>query len=70
MVFLHVLPGAVLVTPDGQRPNQSQRQRLTMALEQCGIKQWELFMVNNTSCDDPPLGVPGGANVHITSLWG
>lgn len=62
--------GAVLVTPDGQWPSQSQHQRLTMALDQCGIKDWELFMVNNMSCEDPPLGLPGDASEQVTSLWG
>lgn len=58
------------MTPDGQWPSQSQHQRLTMALDQCGIKDWELFMVNNTSCEGPPLGLPGDASEQVTSLWG
>eukprot|EP00250_Pteridium_aquilinum_P012828 c20969_g1_i2 orf=326-1624(-) len=62
--------GAVLVTPDGQWPSKSEHNRLIMALEQCGIKDWELYTVNNTSCEHPPLGLPEDACAQVTSLWG
>ncbi|PKI39039.1 hypothetical protein CRG98_040566 [Punica granatum] len=56
--------GAVLVSPDGQYPDEKQRERLASAMEKCGIKEWELFNVDNCSCVDPPLGIPEGSRLH------
>ncbi|KAL6225329.1 hypothetical protein ACLB2K_004179 [Fragaria x ananassa] len=56
--------GAVLVSPDGAYPNDVNRSRLVSALENCGIKEWELFTVNNSSCENPPLGIPEGSRLH------
>ncbi|KAF6146359.1 hypothetical protein GIB67_020453 [Kingdonia uniflora] len=56
--------GAVLVSPDGAYPNEIWKERLISALEKCGIKEWELFMVDNCSCEDPPLGIPDGSSLH------
>ncbi|KAK2655986.1 hypothetical protein Ddye_009038 [Dipteronia dyeriana] len=56
--------GAVLVSPNGAYPNETERGRLVFALEKCGIKEWELFTVDNCSCQDPPLGIPEGSNLH------
>lgn len=56
--------GAVLVSPSGSYPDKSQSQRLTSALDRCGIKEWELFNVDNCSCLNPPLGVPEGSRLH------
>ncbi|KAI5054889.1 hypothetical protein GOP47_0030034 [Adiantum capillus-veneris] len=61
--------GAVLVTPDGKWPAKSEENRLRMALEECGIKDWELYSVNNASCEGPPLGLPEDAPEQVTSLW-
>lgn len=54
--------GAVLVTPDGLFPKGTCR--LEVALERCEIKEWELFAVDNYSCQDPPLGIPEGSSLH------
>ncbi|KAM1659466.1 hypothetical protein FF1_002573 [Malus domestica] len=56
--------GAVLVSPDGAYPNDMHRTRLISALEKCGIKEWELYTVNNASCLGPPLGIPEGSSLH------
>ena len=56
--------GAVLVSPDGAYPNEKESRRLLSALEECGIKEWEMFTVNNSSCRDPPLGIPDGSSLH------
>lgn len=56
--------GAVLVSPDGAFPKETERRRLVAALEKCGIKEWELFTVDNCSCRDPPLGIPAGSSLH------
>lgn len=56
--------GAVLVSPDGQYPDENQRGRLASAMDKCGIKGWELFNVDNCSCVDPPLGIPEGSRLH------
>ncbi|KFK32859.1 hypothetical protein AALP_AA6G296200 [Arabis alpina] len=56
--------GAVLVTPDGSYPVEKERERLQCALEKCGIKEWELFAVDNCSCENPPLGIPQGSRLH------
>lgn len=56
--------GAVLVSPDGAYPDQAEGSRLVSALDRCGIKEWELFNVNNCACIDPPLGLPEGFSLH------
>ncbi|PON58695.1 violaxanthin de-epoxidase-like protein [Parasponia andersonii] len=56
--------GAVLVSPDGAYPSEVERRRLVSALEKCGIKEWELYNVDNCSCVDPPLGIPEGSSLH------
>lgn len=56
--------GAVLVSPDGAYPDDKESNRLLSALEECGIKEWEMFTVNNSSCRDPPLGIPDGSSLH------
>ncbi|KAF3440481.1 hypothetical protein FNV43_RR18765 [Rhamnella rubrinervis] len=56
--------GAVLVSPDGAYPNEVQKTRLVSALDSCGIKEWELYEVDNGSCLDPPLGIPEGSSLH------
>ncbi|KAL8047273.1 hypothetical protein ABFX02_08G229800 [Erythranthe guttata] len=56
--------GAVLVSRDGLYPDESQRDRLIAALDKCGIKEWELFDVDNCSCLNPPLGLPEGSSLH------
>ncbi|VFQ96057.1 unnamed protein product [Cuscuta campestris] len=58
--------GAVLVSPDGVYPNVEQHQRLISALDKCCIKEWELFMVENCSCQDPPLWLPEGYSLHCS----
>lgn len=56
--------GAVLVSPDGVYPDETHRQRLFSALDRCDIKEWELFNVDNLSCQNPPLGLPEGSRLH------
>ncbi|KAH7861168.1 hypothetical protein Vadar_022506 [Vaccinium darrowii] len=56
--------GAVLVSPDGEYPNERESMKLVSALDRCGIKEWELFNVDNCSCKDPPLGLPEGSSLH------
>ncbi|KAL9275657.1 Violaxanthin de-epoxidase, chloroplastic-like protein [Drosera capensis] len=56
--------GAVLVSPDGKYPREVERPRLASALEKCGIKVWELFEVDNCSCQGAPLGLPEGSSFH------
>ncbi|KAA0045901.1 violaxanthin de-epoxidase [Cucumis melo var. makuwa] len=57
--------GAVLVSRDGKYPeNDDQKERIVAALEKCGIKEWELFVVDHSSCLDPPLGIPDGSTLH------
>ncbi|KAG5611826.1 hypothetical protein H5410_023107 [Solanum commersonii] len=56
--------GAVLVSPDGQYPAEKEKQRLISALDRCGIKEWELFNVDNCSCENAPLGIPDGSSLH------
>jgi hypothetical protein len=55
--------GAVLVTPDGSYPDV-ENARLASSLEKCGIKNWELYMVDNCSCIGAPLGTPEGSKLH------
>lgn len=50
--------GAVLVSPDGDWPVADQQPRLEAALERCGICEWELYRVDNGSCEGAPLGLP------------
>lgn len=56
--------GAVLVSQDGMYPNKSHSERLASALDRCSIKEWELFTVDNCSCQNPPLGLPEGSSLH------
>ncbi|XP_010531419.1 PREDICTED: violaxanthin de-epoxidase, chloroplastic [Tarenaya hassleriana] len=56
--------GAVLVTPDGSYPRENEKERLHSALDKCGIKEWELFVVDNRCCENPPLGIPEGSRLH------
>ncbi|KAG8497268.1 hypothetical protein CXB51_008551 [Gossypium anomalum] len=42
--------GAVLVSPDGTYPKHTQSNRLSSTLEKCGIKEWELYTVDNCAC--------------------
>lgn len=55
--------GAVLVSPDGSYPNEDP-QRLSSAFDRCGIKEWELFTVDNSQCQNAPLGLPEGSSLH------
>ena len=34
------------------------QERIARALDSADIKMWELFRVDNCSCEDPPLGIP------------
>ncbi|XP_050204889.1 uncharacterized protein LOC126654930 [Mercurialis annua] len=56
--------GAVLVSPDGAYPEEKEMNRLGLALEKCGIKEWELYTVDNCSCQGAPLGIPEGSSLH------
>ncbi|XP_047316585.1 violaxanthin de-epoxidase, chloroplastic-like [Impatiens glandulifera] len=56
--------GAVLVSPNGDYPNERQWPKVVSALERCCIKEWELYSVDNCSCQDPPLGLPQGYSLH------
>ncbi|XP_073107096.1 uncharacterized protein [Elaeis guineensis] len=56
--------GAVLVSPDGVYPPEMGGRRLVAALNKCGIKDWELYTVDNCSCNNPPLGLPEGSSLH------
>jgi len=56
--------GAVLVSPDGMYPPDMEGERLDSALDKCGIKIWELYNVNNSSCTNAPLGIPEGSTLH------
>ncbi|GJT79933.1 violaxanthin de-epoxidase, chloroplastic [Tanacetum coccineum] len=53
--------GAVLVSPNGEYQNETEKERLVSALDRCCIKEWELFDVDNCQCNDPPLGLPEGS---------
>ncbi|KAF9609373.1 hypothetical protein IFM89_015670 [Coptis chinensis] len=57
--------GAVLVSPNGEYPDEIEKEKLISTLEKCGIKEWELYIVDNCSCQDPPLGIPEGSRLHI-----
>ncbi|KAK6922908.1 VDE lipocalin domain [Dillenia turbinata] len=56
--------GAVLVSPNGDYPNEKTKPRLVSAFENCGIREWELFIVDNSMCRNPPMGVPEGSSLH------
>nr|XP_043630755.1 violaxanthin de-epoxidase, chloroplastic [Erigeron canadensis] len=56
--------GAVLVSSNGEYPSEKEKDRLILALDRCRIKEWELFDVDNCSCNDPPLGLPEGSRLH------
>ncbi|GKD41111.1 violaxanthin de-epoxidase, chloroplastic [Tanacetum coccineum] len=58
--------GAVLVSPNGEYPNETEKERLVSALDRCCIKEWELFDVDNCQCNDPPLGLPEGSRFTTT----
>ncbi|KAF9618572.1 hypothetical protein IFM89_002267 [Coptis chinensis] len=57
--------GVVLVSPNGEYPDEIEKEKLISTLEKCGIKEWELYIVDNCSCQDPPLGIPEGSTLHI-----
>lgn len=56
--------GAVLVSPDGMYPPETERHKLNSALDKCSIKDWELYKVDNCSCKGAPLGIPEGSSLH------
>nr|AVT56388.1 VDE1 [Tagetes erecta] len=56
--------GAVLVSRNGEYPTNIDKNRLYLALDRCCIKEWELFDVDNCSCEDAPLGLPEGSRLH------
>ncbi|GKF13493.1 violaxanthin de-epoxidase, chloroplastic [Tanacetum coccineum] len=58
--------GAVLVSPNGEYPNETEKERLVSALDRCCIKEWELFDVDNCQCNDPPLGLREGSHFTTT----
>ncbi|KAJ7297031.1 hypothetical protein O6H91_15G056100 [Diphasiastrum complanatum] len=60
--------GAVLVSPDGLWPAESEQKRLNIALQNCGIKTWEMYSVDNCSCDNAPLGIPEGSRLQLSVL--
>lgn len=66
--------GAVLVSPNGEYPDERERGKLVSALDRCHIKEWELFNVDNCSCNNPPLGLPEGSslqkNIKVEDLKG
>ena len=55
--------GAVLVSPDGAFPDEEGK-RLASSLDKCGIKEWELYIVDNCSCQGAPFGIPEGSSFH------
>ncbi|CAA0839191.1 violaxanthin de-epoxidase-related [Striga hermonthica] len=57
--------GAVLVSPDGLYPDERHKRRLALALGSCGVEEWELFDVDNCTCEGPPLGLPEGSSLHF-----
>ncbi|CAD7701109.1 unnamed protein product [Ostreobium quekettii] len=52
--------GAVLVSSHGQWPPEEQKPRLHAALDKAGIKEWELFKVDNSCelCQNAPIDIP------------
>ncbi|GER35127.1 violaxanthin de-epoxidase-related [Striga asiatica] len=57
--------GAVLVSFDGLYPDERHKERVVLALGACGVEEWELFDVDNCSCEGPPLGLPKGSSLHF-----
>ncbi|GFR46611.1 hypothetical protein Agub_g8215 [Astrephomene gubernaculifera] len=51
--------GAVLGTPDGRMPGPQHTERLHAALRRAGIEPWELSYVDNSGCEEAPLGITG-----------
>ncbi|KAG2484866.1 hypothetical protein HYH03_016352 [Edaphochlamys debaryana] len=51
--------GAVLGTPDGAMPAAQHTPRLHAALRRSGIEPWELSYVDNSGCEEAPLGITG-----------
>ncbi|KAF9618935.1 hypothetical protein IFM89_002930 [Coptis chinensis] len=41
--------GAVLVRPNGEYPDEIEKEKLISTLEKCGIKEWEPYIVDNRS---------------------
>ena len=66
--MLHWFAGAVLVTPDGGWPADDQQPQLKDALQQCGIKMWELYRVDNSGGAAAPLTVPEGPMKTVESV--
>ncbi|KAM2700738.1 hypothetical protein EV2_002635 [Malus domestica] len=60
----NVIQALCLSVRMGQYPNGVHRTRLISALENCGIKEWEPYTLNNASCLGPPLGIPEGSSLH------
>lgn len=50
--------GALLVSRDGSWPDEGEMDRVEKAFDDCGIKLWELFEVDNTNDEGAPLGLP------------
>ncbi|CAI6007676.1 unnamed protein product [Closterium sp. NIES-65] len=58
--------GAVLVSKDGEWPGPEHAVRLKAALDRCGIKEWELYRVDNSCCENAPLGLPDDAPAPVS----
>ncbi|CAI5466894.1 unnamed protein product [Closterium sp. Yama58-4] len=58
--------GAVLVSKDGEWPGPEHAVRLKAALDRCGIKEWELYRVDNSCCENAPLGLPEDAPAPVS----
>ena len=53
--------GSVLCTRDGAWPDPERYgAQLDAALNEAGVKTWELFRVNNDSCEGAPLEIEEG----------
>ncbi|CAM9746847.1 unnamed protein product [Ectocarpus sp. 8 AP-2014] len=50
--------GSLLVSRDGDWPEEKEMERVEKAFDACGIKLWELFPVDNTNDEGAPLGLP------------
>ena len=52
--------GALLLTPDGSWPADSERSRIEQAFDRCSIKMFELYSCTNSAefSRTAPLGVP------------
>lgn len=44
------------------------QERLRAALAKSSIKQWEMFQVDNSCCENAPLDLPGASSSPGTSL--